>query len=103
MKKNHLSMFSLIFLLASVALIFVGPATNRYYISMIGILFSFFGVFLLAGSIGYKRYWKCERCGEKVSIGIWTYLISTNGRSRQKRLFCSKCNKKTWCLSLPNQ
>lgn len=103
MKKNHLSVISLLFLLASVALIFVGPAVHRYIISVAGILGSFLGVFLLAGSIGYKRYWKCERCGEKVSIGLWTYLISTNGRARQKRLFCPKCNKKTWCLSLTNQ
>ncbi len=103
MKKNYLTWVSLAFLLVSIGLIFAGPAMGKYYVSVIGILGAFLGVFLLAGSIGYKRYWKCERCGDKVSIGLWTYLISNNGRSRQKRLFCSKCNKKTWCVSLPNQ
>lgn len=100
MKKNILFIFSILLCIVSLVLTFAGPFTHRYYLSIIGILGAFLSVFLLAGSATYKRVWRCEKCGENMSIGIWTYLMSTTGRYNQKKLRCSKCKRKTWFRSV---
>jgi hypothetical protein len=97
MKRNIIFYLSIVLCVLSILVTFAGPFTHRNYLAIIGILGAFFSIFLLAGSATYKPNWKCEKCGEVVTIGIWTYLMSTTGRYNQKKLVCPKCKKKTWC------
>lgn len=96
MKKSGIFYLSLLLCIVSVILIFAGPFTHKNFLAVIGILGAFLSIFLLAGSATYKPKWKCEKCGEVVTIGVWTYLMSTTGRYNQKKLACPKCKKKTW-------
>ena len=96
MRKNTIYIIGTILLIASIALITAGTLIHKSYVSAAGIAGALLAVVLVASASGYKRIWKCEKCGTVTEIGLKQYYVSPTGRQNVKRLHCTKCNKKTW-------
>ncbi|WP_061995186.1 hypothetical protein [Clostridium sp. ATCC 25772] len=102
MKNKNYLIFSILLMIFSLILLFVGAVLN-FTLFVVSLICFFIGIALLMhwSTIGYK--WICDECGETFEITFSENIFGINHGENCKSLYCPKCNKKTMCKGISKQ
>lgn len=95
MKNKATLIFSIILIVISLILIFIG-AVNSIICLFTGII-----ILMIWNTNSYK--WVCDECGETFEITLKQNIFGVNAGVNYKSLYCPKCYKKTMCKGVYKQ
>ncbi|MBU3158883.1 hypothetical protein KPL37_03775 [Clostridium frigoris] len=102
MKSRSVLIRVCIYIAMTFLLIFLEPKVSNVLLGSIYWLLYIVAIVVLVSWRTFNCIWVCDECGEKFKISFWASIksfsiISIKNKLYHRKLYCHKCNKKTWC------